>query len=78
VNRSKPKKVSFGFLRRVTRSRKGQGIAEYGAMIAFVAVIIALFFGLQNGTLQPAISKAFSSVSSQLNNLSDSASGASS
>jgi len=60
------------------RDENGQGITEYGAIIAFVSILVALTFGLSSGSLQPAVSKAFSSVSSQLNNLSDTASSSSS
>jgi len=55
----------------------GQGITEYGAIIAFVAIIIAITFGLSNGSLMPAVSQAFSSVTSQLNSLSSAASSSS-
>jgi len=47
----------------------GQGITEYGAILAFVALLIALVFGFANGTLAGAISSAFSSVVSQLNQI---------
>jgi Flp pilus assembly pilin Flp len=51
----------------------GQGITEYGAILAFVAVLVAVVFAAIGGGLQPAISKAFSAVASQLNQLSTSA-----
>jgi Flp pilus assembly pilin Flp len=47
----------------------GQGITEYGAILAFVALLVAVVFGFANGTLQSAISQSFSSVVSQLNQL---------
>ena len=50
-------------------NESGQGITEYGAILAFVALIIAIIFGLQ-GSFQQALQNAFSSVSSQLNSIS--------
>jgi Flp pilus assembly pilin Flp len=59
------------------RNSLGQGITEYGAIIAFVALLVALVFSITSGTLRGAISAAFSSVTSQLNNLSDTSSNSS-
>jgi hypothetical protein len=56
--------------RKRVRNRFGQGITEYGAMIAFVAILVALVFSVSNSRLKGAISAAFCSVSVQLNNLS--------
>ncbi|MBY0551640.1 MAG: hypothetical protein K2W95_30435 [Candidatus Obscuribacterales bacterium] len=47
----------------------GQGITEYGAILAFVALLVAVVFGFASGSLQSAISQSFSSVTSQLNRL---------
>ncbi len=47
----------------------GQGITEYGAILAFVALLIAVVFGFAQGTLQSAISQSFSTIVSQLNRL---------
>ncbi|MBX9720821.1 MAG: hypothetical protein K2X81_05470 [Candidatus Obscuribacterales bacterium] len=47
----------------------GQGITEYGAILAFVALLVAVVFGFAQGTLQSAISQSFSSIVSQLNQL---------
>ena len=55
----------------------GQGITEYGAIIAFVSLLVALTFSAANGSLMPAVSKAFKEVASQLNALSTAASSAS-
>ncbi len=61
-------------LRRKKRSRvrgaRGQGISEYGAMLAFVAVLVALCFSIANGKLSSAVSAAFSSIANQLNTMS--------
>jgi len=54
---------------RFISEESGQGITEYGAILAFVALLIALVFGFANGTLAGAISSAFSSVVSQLNQI---------
>jgi len=56
-------------VKRLTNEESGQGITEYGAILAFVALLIALVFGFANGTLAGAISSAFSSVVSQLNQM---------
>jgi Flp pilus assembly pilin Flp len=47
----------------------GQGITEYGAILAFVALLVAVVFGFASGSLQTAISQSFSTVVSQLNRL---------
>jgi Flp pilus assembly pilin Flp len=52
------------------RSASGQGITEYACVIAFVSILVAIVFSLAKGGLQPALSAAFSSISSQLNALS--------
>lgn len=54
-----------------------QGITEYGAILAFVSILVALAFGFYNGSLSNALSKAFSCVVSQLENMSAAAGGAS-
>jgi Flp pilus assembly pilin Flp len=56
----------------------GQGITEYGAILAFVAILVAVVFSITQGALSSAISKAFSAVVSQLNRLSAAAGSASS
>lgn len=47
----------------------GQGITEYGAILAFVALLVAVVFGFAQGTLQSAISQSFSRIVSQLNRM---------
>ena len=66
-----------GCLRLFFDSEEGQGITEYGAIIAFVAVLVAFTFGIASGSLEPALSKAFSAIVSKLNNMSATAAGAS-
>lgn len=65
-------------LYRFFRDESGQGITEYGAIIAFVAIIIACVFTFTKGSLAAAISHAFSAITSQLNNMSSTANNASS
>ncbi len=47
----------------------GQGITEYGAILAFVALLVAVVFSFAQGSLTSAISQAFSNVVNQLNKL---------
>ena len=47
----------------------GQGITEYGAILAFVALLIAMLF-TQRAALEQAISKAFNQVVVSLNTIS--------
>ncbi|HEY9683742.1 MAG TPA: hypothetical protein V6C86_19330 [Oculatellaceae cyanobacterium] len=55
---------------RFINDESGQGITEYGAILAFVAILVALVFAITSGALRAAISAAFSAVTSQLNALS--------
>lgn len=59
--------------RKRKRQEKGQAITEYGAILAFVAILVALTFSFTGGALGPAISAAFSSIASNLNDMSDTA-----
>ncbi len=59
------------------RNRKGQGITEYGAVIAFVALLVSLTFGFASGSLGSSISAAFCTVKTNMQNLSSSAAAAS-
>ena len=54
-------------------NESGQGITEYGAILAFVAILVALVFAITQGALAGAISAAFSSVIRKLNQLSTAA-----
>ena len=47
----------------------GQGITEYGAILAFVALLVAVVFSFASGTLTSAISQSFSSIVKQMNNM---------
>jgi Flp pilus assembly pilin Flp len=55
----------------------GQSITEYGAVIAFVGVLIALTFALTRGTLFNALSDSFSSVNGGMGQINSYVSGAS-
>lgn len=48
---------------------QGQSITEYGAIIAFVGLLVALVFHLAQGGLFGAVSQSFSSVNSGLDSL---------
>jgi Flp pilus assembly pilin Flp len=62
------------FASRFIADESGQGITEYGAILAFVAILVALVFSLTSGALKCSISNSFSAVVTQLNNLSSAAS----
>ena len=61
--------MSNSLLKRFLVDESGQGITEYGAILAFIAVLVGLVLSLLNGTLKTAISSAFSMVASQLSAL---------
>jgi len=44
----------------------GQGITEYGAVLAFVALLVAVVFSFASGSLTSAISQSFSGLVFQL------------
>jgi hypothetical protein len=54
-----------------------QGITEYGAILAMVAVLIGVTFALTSGKLTSGILACYSSLTTQLNNLSSGAGAAS-
>ena len=51
------------------KDESGQGITEYGAVLAFVALLVAVVFGFARGALQTTLSQSFSTVVSQLSAL---------
>jgi Flp pilus assembly pilin Flp len=63
------------YMNKFVADESGQGITEYGAILAFVAVLVALVFGFAKGNLASSISGAFSAVVAQLNALSGYAGG---
>jgi Flp pilus assembly pilin Flp len=50
-------------------SESGQGITEYGAILAFVSVLVVVVAGFVNSGLKTALSQSFSLVTSSLNAL---------
>ena len=52
----------------------GQGITEYGAIVAFVGVIVAMVFSAGNGTLALSIKNTFSAVANDMNQIAANAS----
>lgn len=64
--------------RRRRRNQRGQSVTEYGSIVAFVAILVAMLFGISSGTLKAAISGAYSALATQLNNLSTGAGNATS
>jgi Flp pilus assembly pilin Flp len=72
-------KESFGlkFWSEFWSSEDAQGITEYGAILAFVSLLVALTFSVTNGSLMPAVSAAFSAVAGQLNSMASTAANAS-
>lgn len=54
------------FCDRFVHDESGQGITEYGAILAFVALLVGVAFGFQS-QLRGAISNAFSQIVAQLN-----------
>lgn len=65
------------FFLKFLRQEEGQGISEYGALLAFIAILVALVFAFAPGKLAPAVSQAFSAVAQELNDEADAASAAS-
>ena len=47
----------------------GQGIVEYGALLAFVGVLVATIFVGSNGPLASALKGSFSAVTTNLNQI---------
>ncbi|MBX9572791.1 MAG: hypothetical protein K2X77_28095 [Candidatus Obscuribacterales bacterium] len=56
-------------LKNFLSDESGQGITEYGAILAFVALLVAVVFSFAQGTLTQAISQSFSTIVFQLNKL---------
>ena len=46
--------------------QSGQGITEYGALLAFIGVLIGIALAAGQGSLQVALKNSFSSVSTNL------------
>jgi len=63
--------------RRRRRKEDGQAITEYGAILAFVACLVALAFASTTSGFSSAVSAAFSSITNQLNDMCTAAAGSS-
>jgi Flp pilus assembly pilin Flp len=61
--------IEFTKQRKRLRDQRGQGITEYGMIIAFVSILIALAFSWAPGKLAPAVSSAFQCCVDNLNQL---------
>jgi len=59
----------YTFFNQFVSDESGQGITEYGAILAFVAVLVGVVFALGQGTLKGAITTAFNNIAAQLNAL---------
>jgi Flp pilus assembly pilin Flp len=66
-------KDKMKWYRRRRRREDGQAITEYGAIIAFVACLVALLFASSTTGFGGAVSSAYSSICNQLNNMSTTA-----
>jgi Flp pilus assembly pilin Flp len=56
-------------LERFICDESGQGITEYGAILAFVALLIVLLFGFTTGALASSLQNAYSTIVSTMNTL---------
>jgi len=56
-------------LGRFIADESGQGITEYGAILAFVAVLIVVVAGFCTGPLKTALSECYSNIVFALNQL---------
>jgi len=55
-------KIFFG-------DESGQGITEYGAILAFVSMLVALVFSAGNGTLLTTLQNCFTAITNNLSQL---------
>lgn len=55
------------------KDESAQGITEYGAILAFVSVLVVVVAGFVNAGLKSALSQSFSLVTSSLNRLNSAA-----
>ncbi len=61
-------------LKQFIDDESGQGITEYGAVLAFVAILVAVVIGLLQGSLKNSVSQAFSTLASAMSILATNAS----
>jgi Flp pilus assembly pilin Flp len=59
----------------LTFDESGQGMTEYGAVLAMVGIIVAAVFAFANGSFHAAVSQSFSTITSQLSSINTAAGG---
>jgi Flp pilus assembly pilin Flp len=62
-------KRSHALVIRRNRKKSGQGMTEYAAILAFVAVLLSAVFSMFNGPLASSISASYSTASDILGDL---------
>lgn len=60
---------------RFITEESGQGITEYGSILAWVSVMVALTFSLSNGQLLKGVTGAYNAVVNLMNTMSSYSSG---
>jgi Flp pilus assembly pilin Flp len=63
-----------GLLKRFINEDSGQGITEYGCILAFVALLIVLLLSFAQGSMAAALTNAYSIIVSTVNFLDSQAS----
>lgn len=68
-DRVRCKMVNMGKGHSFIDCESGQGITEYGAILAFVALLIVLMLGFTTGSVGSALQNCFSTIISTIDNL---------
>lgn len=63
------RKQSWALIRRFAGEESGQSITEYGAIIAFVGVMVALAFNLAHNGFFATLTQSYSCATSSLSQL---------
>jgi Flp pilus assembly pilin Flp len=76
ANRGHGVQIMFGddLLKRSIREDSGQGITEYGCILAFVALLIVLLLSFAQGSMASALTNAYSIIESTISFLDSQAS----
>ena len=56
-------------IKKFFEDQSGQGITEYGALLAFIGVLIGLVLSAGQGSLQTALKNSFSTMSTNMSRL---------
>jgi len=56
-------------IKNIFEDESGQGITEYGALLAFVALIVATVFSSGQSSLMVAVKNSFSGIANNINQL---------